>query len=75
MFLLPPKLFFWLICLYMFRSDLFCHKNKTVFGPGDVLRFPKLAESMEIIAKNGTDAFYTGQIAKDLIDDVKAAGA
>ncbi|XP_055063746.2 glutathione hydrolase 5 proenzyme [Misgurnus anguillicaudatus] len=54
--------------------DLFCHKNKTVFGPGDVLRFPKLAESMEIIAKDGADAFYTGQIAKDLIDDVKAAG-
>ncbi|KAI7793494.1 glutathione hydrolase 5 proenzyme isoform X2 [Triplophysa rosa] len=54
--------------------DLFCHKNKTVFGPGDVLRFPKLAETMEIIAKEGADAFYTGKIARDLIDDVKAAG-
>ncbi|XP_056593434.1 glutathione hydrolase 5 proenzyme isoform X2 [Triplophysa dalaica] len=54
--------------------DLFCHKNKTVFGPGDVLRFSKLAETMEIIAKEGADAFYTGKIGRDLIDDVKAAG-
>lgn len=62
-------------CLYIFSSDLFCHKNKTVFGPGDVLRFPKLAETMEIIAKEGADTFYTGKIGRDLIDDVKAEGA
>ncbi|XP_051540195.1 glutathione hydrolase 5 proenzyme-like isoform X2 [Myxocyprinus asiaticus] len=54
--------------------ELFCHKNKTVFGPGDILKFPKLAETMETIAKEGADAFYTGKIGKDLIQDVQAAG-
>ncbi|KAK9968626.1 hypothetical protein ABG768_002941 [Culter alburnus] len=51
--------------------ELFCHKNKTFFGPGDILKFPRLAETMETIAKEGADAFYTGKIAKDLIQDVQ----
>lgn len=57
--------------LCMFFSELFCHKNKTVFGPRDILKFPQLAETMETIAKEGADAFYTGKIAKDLIQDVQ----
>ncbi|XP_056099804.1 glutathione hydrolase 5 proenzyme isoform X2 [Rhinichthys klamathensis goyatoka] len=52
--------------------ELFCHKNKTFFGPGDILKFPRLAETLETIAKEGADAFYTGKIAKDLIQDVQA---
>lgn len=55
-------------------SEVFCHKNKTVLGMGDILKFPKLAETMETIAEQGADAFYTGQIGLDLIQDVKAAG-
>ncbi|XP_041742937.1 glutathione hydrolase 5 proenzyme [Coregonus clupeaformis] len=54
--------------------EVFCHKNKTVLGIGDTLKFPKLAETMETIAEQGADAFYTGQIGLDLIQDVKAAG-
>uniref|UniRef100_A0A673W7A1 Gamma-glutamyltransferase 5 n=1 Tax=Salmo trutta TaxID=8032 RepID=A0A673W7A1_SALTR len=53
--------------------EVFCHKNKTVLGMGDILKFPKLAETMETIAEQGADAFYTGQIGLDLIQDVKAA--
>uniref|UniRef100_A0A8C7E0T9 Gamma-glutamyltransferase 5 n=1 Tax=Oncorhynchus kisutch TaxID=8019 RepID=A0A8C7E0T9_ONCKI len=55
-------------------SEVFCNKNKTVLGMGDILKFPKLAETMETIAEQGADAFYTGQIGLDLIQDVKAAG-
>ncbi|XP_021458333.2 glutathione hydrolase 5 proenzyme isoform X1 [Oncorhynchus mykiss] len=54
--------------------EVFCNKNKTVLGMGDILKFPKLAETMETIAEQGADAFYTGQIGLDLIQDVKAAG-
>ncbi|XP_013993862.1 glutathione hydrolase 5 proenzyme-like [Salmo salar] len=54
--------------------EVFCHKNKKVLGIGDTLKFPKLAETMETIAEQGVDAFYTGQIGLDLIEDVKAAG-
>ncbi|KAG9335038.1 hypothetical protein JZ751_005712 [Albula glossodonta] len=54
--------------------EVFCNDNKTVLQLGDTLRYPKLAETMESIAKEGADAFYTGKIAEDLIDDVKSQG-
>ncbi|XP_051268905.1 glutathione hydrolase 5 proenzyme [Dicentrarchus labrax] len=53
---------------------IFCNKNKTVLRKGDTLKYPKLAETLEIIAKQGADAFYTGKIGQDLIKDIKAAG-
>ncbi|KAM4635169.1 glutathione hydrolase 5 proenzyme isoform 2-T2 [Polymixia lowei] len=54
--------------------QLFCNENKTVLSKGDTLKFPKLAETMETIAEQGADAFYTGKIGLDLIQDIKAAG-
>ncbi|CAK6959430.1 glutathione hydrolase 5 proenzyme isoform X2 [Scomber scombrus] len=54
--------------------EVFCNKNKRVLGKGDVLKMPKLAETMETIAEEGADAFYTGKIGLDLIQDIKAAG-
>ena len=57
-----------------FSSKLLCNKNKTVLGTGDILKFTKLAESLETIAKQGADAFYTGKMGQDLIKDIKDAG-
>ncbi|XP_069003256.1 glutathione hydrolase 5 proenzyme isoform X1 [Embiotoca jacksoni] len=54
--------------------EIFCNKNKTVLSKGDMLKFPKLAETMETIAEQGANAFYTGKIGHDLIQDIKAAG-
>ncbi|XP_044030192.1 glutathione hydrolase 5 proenzyme [Siniperca chuatsi] len=54
--------------------EVLCNKNRTVLSKGDILKFPKLAETMEIIAKQGADAFYSGKIGQDLIQDIKAAG-
>ncbi|XP_070845848.1 glutathione hydrolase 5 proenzyme [Chaetodon trifascialis] len=54
--------------------QIFCHKNKTILGQNDILKFPKLADTMEIIAKQGAEAFYTHKIGHDLIEDIKAAG-
>ncbi|XP_002667883.4 glutathione hydrolase 5 proenzyme [Danio rerio] len=53
--------------------ELFCKNNNTeVLGPGDTLKFPQLAKTLETIAKEGADAFYSGKIAKDLIQDIQA---
>lgn len=41
---------------------------------GDTMQFSKLAETLEIIAKEGVKAFYTGRIGLDLIQDIKDAG-
>ncbi|XP_076020481.1 glutathione hydrolase 5 proenzyme [Genypterus blacodes] len=54
--------------------EVLCHKNKTVLSKGEMLKFPKLAETMETIAKEGADAFYNGKIGLDLIQDIEAAG-
>uniref|UniRef100_A0A672G6I3 Gamma-glutamyltransferase 5 n=1 Tax=Salarias fasciatus TaxID=181472 RepID=A0A672G6I3_SALFA len=54
--------------------EILCNKNKTILGKGDILKFPKLAETMETIAQKGTDAFYNGKIGQDLIQDIRAAG-
>ncbi|CAL1569450.1 unnamed protein product [Knipowitschia caucasica] len=54
--------------------DILCTRNRTVLGPGDVLKFPKLAETMETIGKFGADVFYNGKIGQDLVEDVQAAG-
>ncbi|XP_029920720.1 glutathione hydrolase 5 proenzyme isoform X2 [Myripristis murdjan] len=54
--------------------DLFCNKNKTLLKEGDILKFPKLAETMETIAEQGADALYNGKIGLNLIQDIKAEG-
>ncbi|XP_008422385.1 gamma-glutamyltransferase 5 [Poecilia reticulata] len=54
--------------------EVFCNKNKTILRMGDTLQFSKLAETLEIIAKEGVKAFYTGRIGLDLIQDIKDAG-
>uniref|UniRef100_A0A3Q0S9U6 Glutathione hydrolase n=1 Tax=Amphilophus citrinellus TaxID=61819 RepID=A0A3Q0S9U6_AMPCI len=54
--------------------EILCHKNKTVLSTGDILKFPKLAETMETIANHGAKEFYTGKIGHDLIQDIEAAG-
>ncbi|HET7217972.1 MAG TPA: gamma-glutamyltransferase family protein, partial [Vicinamibacterales bacterium] len=40
-------------------------------APGEVFRNPKLARSLEVIAKGGRDAFYRGAIAKAIAADMK----
>jgi gamma-glutamyltranspeptidase / glutathione hydrolase len=40
-------------------------------APGDVFRNPRLAHSLELIAKGGRDVFYNGEIAKAISDDMQ----
>ena len=40
-------------------------------APGDVVRNPALAASLELIARDGRDAFYTGALAKAIADDMQ----
>uniref|UniRef100_A0A3Q4G3V8 Gamma-glutamyltransferase 5a n=1 Tax=Neolamprologus brichardi TaxID=32507 RepID=A0A3Q4G3V8_NEOBR len=54
--------------------EIFCHKNKTVLSTGDIVKFSKLAETMETIAEKGAEDFYSGKIGHDLIQDITAAG-
>ncbi|RVE68599.1 hypothetical protein OJAV_G00093090 [Oryzias javanicus] len=53
---------------------LFTDANDNLLKTGDIVKFEKLADTLEIIANQGADVFYTGKIAEDLVQDVKAAG-
>lgn len=39
-----------------------------------MLKFSKLAETMQVIANLGAEAFYSGSVAEDLIKDIHEAG-
>ncbi|KAK0141989.1 Glutathione hydrolase 5 proenzyme [Merluccius polli] len=60
--------------LWWVQWRVFCNQNGTVLGKGDILKFPKLADTMEIIAKQGAEALYSGQIGRDLVQDIREAG-
>lgn len=61
------------------RSDQFKLKdvfmrNGQLLTQGDRLKRPHLAETMRIIARDGSKALYGGQVGRDLIDDFKEQG-
>ncbi len=41
---------------------------------GTILKYPRLADTIEAIAEGGADAFYTGRIAADIITALKSRG-
>uniref|UniRef100_A0A1A7XQA0 Gamma-glutamyltransferase 5 n=1 Tax=Iconisemion striatum TaxID=60296 RepID=A0A1A7XQA0_9TELE len=53
---------------------LYSDKNGNLLKTGETVKFEKLADTLEIIANNGADSFYSGKIAEDLIRDVQEAG-
>ncbi|KAK5871281.1 hypothetical protein PBY51_004171 [Eleginops maclovinus] len=53
---------------------LFSDKNGNLLKAGDIVKFEKLADTLETIANEGADAFYNGKIAEDLIRDIQEAG-
>lgn len=42
---------------------------------GDVMTYPALAATLRHIAKEGRDGFYTGPVAQDMVDTLRARGS
>lgn len=42
--------------------------------PGDRLRNPDMADTLERIASDGADVFYTGELANEMVADIQAKG-
>ncbi|WP_204280017.1 gamma-glutamyltransferase, partial [Raoultella ornithinolytica] len=41
---------------------------------GDVIRQPELGKTLRAIAQKGRDAFYSGEIAADMVDTLRGIG-
>ena len=41
---------------------------------GEVMRFPALAQTLQVIARLGRDGFYGGAVAQDMVSDLRALG-
>jgi gamma-glutamyltranspeptidase/glutathione hydrolase len=51
----------------------FTKPDGTLLKEGDVMKNPALAATLRAIAKGGATAFYTGRIARDIVDKVQHA--
>ncbi|XP_078681643.1 glutathione hydrolase 1 proenzyme-like [Branchiostoma floridae x Branchiostoma belcheri] len=54
--------------------DVFCDENNNVLGENQIMKRPQLAETLRAVADGGADAFYTGEIARNLAKDIQEAG-
>ncbi|KAM9820541.1 glutathione hydrolase 1 proenzyme [Neosynchiropus ocellatus] len=54
--------------------EVFCGPGGTVLKENATIKYLKLAQSYRIIAEQGPDSFYQGQLAENLVSDIQAAG-
>jgi gamma-glutamyltranspeptidase/glutathione hydrolase len=54
-------------------SGIFFDKDGAPLTAGTVLKNPKYAKTLQDLAANGTENFYQGQIAKDIVAKVRGA--
>ena len=54
------------------RAHLF--KDGRVPREGEVMRFPALARTLRIVAKEGREGFYGGEVAEDIVAELNALG-
>jgi gamma-glutamyltranspeptidase/glutathione hydrolase len=54
------------------KAHLF--KDGRVPREGEVMRFPALARTLGIIAREGREGFYAGEVAEDIVAELKALG-
>ena len=56
--------------------EIFVKNNKTneLYVAGDIIKRPRYATTLEIIAKQGVDAFYTGVLADKIVKEIQDRG-
>ena len=59
--------------LFLRFRGLFLKNNVTneLYKTGDIMKRLKLAATLRIIANNGSDAFYTGELADKIVREIQ----
>ncbi|MBT4160392.1 MAG: hypothetical protein HOE54_03745 [Gammaproteobacteria bacterium] len=55
-------------------AAIYLDEKQSIRKPGDLFRQPDLANTLEIIAEGGVEAFYRGEIAHKMADDLQSRG-
>ncbi|WP_412495911.1 gamma-glutamyltransferase [Shewanella chilikensis] len=55
-------------------AAIFYKADGSSFVPGEIIKQPELAHSLELIAKQGSKGFYQGETAEKLVSAIQAAG-
>jgi len=57
--------------MFYFRKALFDETTGNLKKVGEEYKLPKLAETLKIIAVEGSDAIYNGSLTYQLVEDLK----
>jgi gamma-glutamyltranspeptidase / glutathione hydrolase / leukotriene-C4 hydrolase len=48
--------------------------NNEIYKANSLIRRPKLAKTLEIIAREGESAFYNGELTEAIVDEIRSEG-
>ncbi|CAN0336380.1 unnamed protein product [Lampetra fluviatilis] len=54
--------------------DVFCDDHGEILQVNSTVRDERLAETLQVIAAEGPDAFYDGSLSESIVDDIQAEG-
>lgn len=60
--------------IVIFRDFLIKPETGELYKEGDVMKVPKYANTLDIIAREGSDALYNGSFTKTIVQEIQNFG-